>query len=95
MEPNLQEAWQVYLKGSIKGEEDLYKKAKTDEIIEILCSEKAGLSPRDRKIMRYFYLEGRPIKEIGKEMDLTKAHIGVILMRTRNRIARELGSYKD
>jgi RNA polymerase sigma factor (sigma-70 family) len=74
----------------IEKEERKAEKLKLDKVLEILYSERSGLSRRDRRIMRRFYLEGCPIQEIGEEMNLTKANVGVILMRTRRRIARML-----
>ncbi|MHC4941404.1 MAG: sigma-70 family RNA polymerase sigma factor [Planctomycetota bacterium] len=78
------------LEECIEKEEETAEKLKLDQVMEILFSGKSGLSRRDRKIMRRFYLEGRSIQEIGVELNLTKANVGVILMRTRRRIARML-----
>ncbi len=65
-----------------------------DRVLDILYSERSGLAERDRRIMRLFYLEGRSMREISAEMELTKSHVGVILMRSRRRIARMLSRKK-
>ena len=75
----------------------LEEERKTDEktlvenILDVLYSTASGLSERDRSIMRLFYLEGYSMREISVKMGMNKAHIGVILMRSRQRIARCLG----
>jgi RNA polymerase sigma factor (sigma-70 family) len=64
--------------------------ARIERILDILFSEESGLSQRDRRIMRCFYLEGLSMRKISEDTGLTKSHIGVILMRGRRRIARRL-----
>lgn len=66
------------------------EKQKTHQILELLFSTQTGLSRRDRKIMRMYYLEGRTMREIGRVNQLATSHISVILMRARKRIARRM-----
>lgn len=74
----------------IAKEQACQNQERLERILDVLYSEGAGLSRRDRRIMRMFYLEDRSIQEIAEEMNLTKANVGVILMRSRKRIARRL-----
>jgi RNA polymerase sigma factor (sigma-70 family) len=74
----------------IDEEEASLESAKLERILDLLYSSESGLSRRDRSIMRRFYLEGISMKKIAMEMGLSKAHVGVIMMRARRRIARRL-----
>lgn len=71
-------------------EEEQLEKQKIGQVVDLLFSKQVGISRRDRKIMRMYYLEGRPVHEISTKMKLARSHIGVILMRSRRRIARRL-----
>jgi RNA polymerase sigma factor (sigma-70 family) len=64
--------------------------ARLKRVLYLLYSDQAELSRRDQKIMRLFYIKGWSRQKISEAMGLTKAHISVILMRTRRRIARRL-----
>lgn len=74
----------------LEAEERTLNRERYRQVVETLYSERSGLSARDRIIMRRFYLEGRSLRAIGEELGLTKSHVGVILMRSRRRIARHL-----
>ena len=75
----------------IEKEESEMDRIRLERVLDCLYSEASGLSRRDRGILRLFYLEGRSMRQISAETDLSKSHVGVILMRGRRRIARRLG----
>jgi len=67
-------------------------KKRLEQILQILYSKESGISKRDRRIMRLFYLEGRSMKQISTIMQLAKANVGVILMRARKRITKRFSA---
>lgn len=78
------------LEGLIAAEEEAVEKLRLERVLDLLYSGASGLLQRDREVMRLFYLEGRSIREISGKLGLTRGHVGVILMRSRKRIARRL-----
>jgi RNA polymerase sigma-70 factor (ECF subfamily) len=50
------------------------------------------LPPRERQVVRMFYIEGRTYDEISKELDIPRNTIGPILSRARNVLRQDSAS---
>lgn len=74
----------------IRNESQYHAQVRLDKLHDLLHSPASGLRARDREIMRFFYYEGRSMREICTLTGLSKGHVGVILMRARKRVARLL-----
>ncbi len=71
----------------IKREDEAATQRLLDQILDILKHGATGLSARDREIVRLFYLEGLAIREIAERTGVSESNVGVILMRSREKIA--------
>lgn len=71
----------------VRREDEAATQRLLEQILDIVKTGAAGLSSRDREIVRLFYLEGLTIRKIAERTGLTESNIGVILMRSREKIA--------
>jgi RNA polymerase sigma factor (sigma-70 family) len=74
----------------IRTESESHARDRLEQVQDLLLSPASGLRARDREIMRFFYYEGRSMREISALTGLSMGHVGVILMRARKRMARLL-----